>query len=242
MIKIAICDNDERDLMMMGRQTEEYLAGHHKIDCRFVLFDRSEVLYESIKSGNDFNIFVLDIMMPVVDGIQIGRKIREHDDNAVIIYTTSYREYALSAFQNQAIRYLVKPFRKEEFFAALDLAILLLKNVPDRNHVIKCREGIVRVAGHEIVLVENKDRTALYTLRDGTSLRSVSLRGTFEDAVRTITDDPDFVRTHKSYFVNMRFIRSLHSSSLMLDTGREIPVSRRYYPLVSKSYIKFLQQ
>jgi DNA-binding LytR/AlgR family response regulator len=236
--RIAICDNDERDLQLLAAQTQAYLTAHPGLEGEVCAFGGAAALLRALESGTEYALFLLDILMPGTDGIEIGARIRRRDGCVPIIYTTSSKEYALSAFQNHALRYLVKPVQPAELFSALDFAFSL--SGAGRNYSVRTRAGLVCLAGKDILWVENRDRAALYALADGRAVRSVSLRSTFERAVAPLPDDPDFARPHKSFYVNMHHIHVLQSDRLVMEGGREIPVSRGFSARVNRDYLQFL--
>lgn len=242
MKEIAICDNDAPDLQILTGFTEEYLSEHPGVDGHICAFQSAPALKGALERGEKYCVFLLDIVMPGIDGIEMGKAIRALDSDVPVIYTTSAEEYALGAFQNHAIRYLVKPVERAELFSALDLAFALVSAREGRRYTVRSKDGIVSLSGRDIVAVENRSRAAIYSLRDGSMVKSVSLRGAFEDSVRPLPEDPDFMRPHKSYFVNMRYICSLRAGSLTLDDGREIPVSRGCYADANRTYLNFLAQ
>lgn len=240
--QIAVCDNDGTDLKLLTAQAARYLSIHPELEGKLCPFGDSGALAASLKTGTRYSLYLLDILMPGVNGIELGRLIRESDEDAPIIYTTSSREYALSAFQNHAMRYLEKPVREAELFSALDLAFLMLRAGEQRSYSVKTRDGYVCLSGRNIVTVENQNRAAVYVLSGGGAVRSVSIRGTFEEAVAPLPDDPDFTRPHKSYYVNMRHIHVLRPGLLLLDDGREISVSRSFSAQVNQDYLRYLSQ
>jgi len=237
---LAICDNDLADLQFLTGQMEEYFTVHPEHKSEINTFTGSAALRESLENGTHYSIFLLDILMPETDGIEIGRLIHAKSADAPIIYITSSDEFALKAFQNHALRYLVKPVRKDELFSALDFAYSLLPAPSDRTVTVKTRDGIVCLPVNDIILVENQNRSAYYTLRGGETIQSTSLRSTFENGIAPLSTDPDFLHTHKSFYVNMRCIRAFHPESLSLDDGREIPVSRGFFQKANRTYLEFL--
>jgi len=239
---IAICDNDPLDLWLLTNQVREYLNGRPELGGALHAFNSSQAMKDALEGGEEFSLYLLDILMPGIDGIELGTEIRKRSGDVPIIYTTSSGEYALSAFQNHALRYLVKPIARQELFSALDFAFSLLDTDAGKNYTVKTREGLVSLPGKEIVLVENKYRAAIYTLCSGAAVRSVSIRGTFEEAVAPLPEDPDFTRPHKSYYVNMRYIHVLQPGVLMMDNGREISVSRSFSAGVNRDYLRFLSR
>lgn len=140
---IALCDNDEMDLQFLAALVRKYLAVHPELGVELRAFGSSAALKETLDAGADYCLFLLDILMPGLDGIEIGELIREKNETTPIIYTTSSGEYALSAFQNHALRYLVKPVQQTELFSALDFAFSLIGTGGGKSYTVKTREGLV---------------------------------------------------------------------------------------------------
>lgn len=88
--------------------------------------------------------------------------------------------------------------------------------------------------------MENVSRTPIYSLRDGRRIQGLVNRGTFDEAVAPLSGDKDFVAIHKSYWVNLRHIRSVSSTRVVLENGKELPVSRKHAAEVNRRYLKYL--
>lgn len=239
-IRIAVCDDNSRDLAMLQQLLQQYFEAHPLQEHQISAYASPCSLQERLAAGESHDLYILDILMPEISGIDIGRLVRRQSANAPILYTTSSREYALDAYENHALRYLIKPFRREEFAAAMDFALSVLHERAARCYTVRSRDGLVSVAGDEIVLVEETMRTAVYSLASGRSVTSVSIRGTFDSAIAPLPADPNFIHPHKSFYVNMRYIHTLQASFLLMDNGRRVPVRRGSYPQVSRAYLQYL--
>jgi len=241
-VKIAVCDNDGADLEYLTEKISRYLSFHQGTDIEQYSFGSSGELKRCLEGGDRFQLYLLDIMMPEIDGIRLGELIHGCDENALIIYTTSSKEYALNAFENHALRYLLKPVGEKELFSALDLALKLCKSRKPRIYPVKTGSGTVILEADRIMVAENVLRAVVCRLADGTSVRSVSIRSSFESDAAPLLEDPEFVQTHKSYLVNMRYIRSLCPDHIVMDNEKEIPISRKFYPDVRKKYLQYLER
>jgi len=187
-----------------------------------------------------FDAFVLDIIMDGPDGIQVGRKIRELGIRKPIIYTTSAREYAFEAYGIDAIAYLPKPLDPDRLDDALDLAWELNKPRTLETVQIKGKDGMSVIAVSDIVYVENVARAASYHLRDGSVLATTTNRTSFENSIGSLLQHAAFVQPHKSFFVNMHYIRTLGAEAITLDDGQTIPISRRNLMDTKRRYLRFL--
>ena len=201
--------------------------------------DAAELL-ENLRQGARFDAALLDILMPEVSGIELGRYIKEECPGTAVIYTTSSRDFALDAFQNHALRYLLKPVQQAELFSALDMAYAMYEQRQE-TFLIKSSTGIVSTTPDRIVLAENTGRTVRYLLADGTSVQTVSRRTRLDEAVAPLPERPEFIKPHNSFWINMTYIRAIQKDDLVMDNGLLVPISRSRQQEVRRAYLKFLE-
>lgn len=238
MLQIAVCDNDTTELEQLVPMLQAYAAQGRAIVWR--TFADPAALLENLRRGAHYDAALLDILMPGVSGIELGRYLKEETPATAIIYTTSSPDFALPAFQNHALRYLLKPIRQKELFSALDMAYTLYEQ-REEAFMIKSTEGIVSTTPDRIVLAENMGRTVRYLLADGTEVQTVSRRTRLDDAVAPLPDRPEFIKPHNSFWVNMTYIRAIQREDLVMDNGLLVPISRSRQQEVKRAYLKFLE-
>lgn len=91
------------------------------------IYNQSDLFYDSVEAlqyarGHDIDLAILDIEMPEINGIELGRQLKQMDQNIRLVYITGYGDYALDAFKVDAIGYLVKPYSYDEFEKELEKA------------------------------------------------------------------------------------------------------------------------
>lgn len=239
MLNIIACDNDNKDLETVKKLLEHYLCTHGELEGSARYFQDAAEMQREIESGMRAEIYLLDVLMPTVSGIKLGKTICEKDPSALIIYITSSREFALDAYGNNAVRYLLKPLRQDELNDALDFAVSASRRASSL-YSVRTKDGMVSFDLREIVSVENSERTAVYTLSDGREIRSLTIRGAFHQAVAPLPEEDVILAPHKSFLVNMQYIQELRASSLVLQNGKIIPVSRRCFQEINRKYLKYL--
>lgn len=241
MIRIAICDNDAKDLERCSNCIENYFSGQGRIEAELVRFSSGADLMESIKDKR-FDLYFLDILMPGSTGLDVGRAIREIDSSAYIIYVTISREFSFEAFEIRAFHYLEKPVKEEAVFDILDVILPRIQRNPEKKICINTKSGLTSIRLNDIMYVENIARAAVYNMNDGRNIVGICNRGSFEESIRPISECAVFIQPHKSYFVNMDYIQNFGTKGITLDNGMEISISKKRFSTVKSEYMRFLSE
>lgn len=243
MFRIAICENDMKDLESLRIGTEQWLEKNVGITASIQTFrDPQELLDCLLKKEKKFDLFLFDIVMPGLDGIQMGKLIRKIDMDVFIIYVTSSHEHALEAYGIQAIRYLVKPLKVKELYSALDLSYTLFCARPRHTLLIRGQDLVTSIIMEEIMYIENNLRSVTYTMDNGQKVVGVRRSGSFENAVGPVAEDSRFIQPHKSFFVNIKYIRALQEDVILMDDGSKIPIARRRTSEIQDKYINYISR
>lgn len=242
-MRLAICDDDEREILGLRDQLTEYQRQHASESIVYKAFSDPEQLLEEWKK-QEYDVAVLDIMMPKMDGIALGSEIKKQWPDAIVIYLTSSTDFALDAYGIHAERYIIKPVAQDKLFEALDYA-LKAKNKGSRYFSVKTSNGMMVIRHEQILFIEMSARKMVVHLTDGQEITSIYLRSTFADTVSELLDTKCFVLTHKSFLANMSYIKSYSSSNLILQVGRDtpevlVPISRQHTVSVKQSYLQFM--
>lgn len=197
------------------------------------------LLYREIKEKESADIYILDLLMDGKTGIDLGLEMRRSGGKSEIIYITSSDDFALDAYGVHAGRYLLKPVKKVDFFEALDHAISCVGVEEEALFLVKTRDGLESAAYTQIEYVENSSRTLAVYLTDGRQIRSIFIRKSFEDEVWSLLSDRCFVQVHKSFVINLKYVRKLGQSAVVMESGREIPVSKSRMAEVKREYLSY---
>ena len=112
-MKIALCDDDEKELSGLKEMLEHYEFMHHKLLTYREYTSSVELASQAPKER--FDIYLLDIMMPGMTGVELAREIRSFDKAAAIIFLTTSPEFAVESYTVKATNYLMKPVQEETF-------------------------------------------------------------------------------------------------------------------------------
>lgn len=239
-MRITICDDSIKDLLYTERLLLKYKSLHPDKDFDLEKFSDPSRLYQRITEGKLTDIYILDMLMPRRTGIDIGNLIRTSGCESVIIYITSSEDYALDAYNVRAVRYLLKPVDENKLFEALDYALSYTRLRVDSLCLIKTKEGLVQRPYSKIEYVENAGRKLEVHMTDGEILKSLFIRKSFEEETREIAAQRNFLQIHKSFLVNLDYVKQLTSDSVIMESGKRLPVSRAKSTNVKREYLLYV--
>ena len=241
-MKVVICDDCIRDLHNVEKLLEKYRESVAGIRFEIEKFSDACILYDRISEGKLADIYVLDMIMSERSGIDIGSLLRRVGSEGVIIYLTSSDDFALEAYGVHAARYLLKPVSEKDFFEAMEFALSYNKVNEEILFPVKTKMGTVSVPYSKIEYIENYSRMLNVHLMDGSSIKSIFIRKSFDEEIRQISWDRSFLRVHKSFLINMNHIKKLEYGNILMESGRRIPVSKTRAADVKKEYLLFISE
>lgn len=243
MTRIVVCDDCMEDLAKIEGLLAKYREARGETTLEADSFTDSAKLYRSIQKNQRWDIYILDMMMSDKTGIDIGTLIRSLDKKSVIIYITSSDDFALDAYHVHAVRYLLKPVQEDLFFEALDHALSYsAKEKKDASYLVKTTEGLTAVPYSKIEYIENHSRKLNICLTDKKMIQSIFIRKSFDEEIRQLTENENFLQVHKSFLVNMNYIDKLSQVNILMESGKIIPISKTRKTDVKKSYLKFVSE
>lgn len=225
MLRIALCDDDPAQRETVCRMMKDFASQRPALTVKLSAFSSPWELLAAAEE-HPFDIFLLDVMMPDLSGIQLGTKLRGLGSQAAIVYLTVSPEYALDSYEVEAFHYLIKPVESSRLFSVLDRAVQSLERQRAAGVAVKTRDGLSLARLDQIVYVELSSRAALYHLSDGSCLESTTLRGSFQEETAPLLADPRFFPCGASFVVNLFYVASVKKKFLLLDGGRQVPLPR----------------
>ena len=218
MIKFAICDDEP----LMARELADHLADYMKeksiTGYSVNSFSSGRTLLES--SGS-FDVIFLDIQMEPPDGMETAKLLRQQGDHSLLVFVTVLKELVFDAFQVEAYDYLLKPLDSAHFKRTMDRVLRALDQRGAANIVIQRGTGCEVVPLSELVYCEVLGRKIYLHKQDGTVS---GYYDKLEDLERRV--DGRFFKCHRSYLVNLDYVRGCQDGQVMLSQGERIPASR----------------
>ena len=140
MIKIAVLDDEKIYLDMISTLLAKYKQ-EKNAQIETELFSNAKDLLEKIELGEKYDVYLLDIFMQGLTGMSFATELRSRNVLSPIVFLTSSTDHALEAFGVNATHYLLKPYTEENFFFAMDKAMLSVKDHQNDSIVIKVDNG-----------------------------------------------------------------------------------------------------
>ncbi len=228
---IAICDDQAEELKTITNILNIWQKKNHTALQYKVFQNAGELLDTAAKEH--FTLYLLDVLMPGINGIQAAQEIRSFDETADFIYLTSSPDFAYASYSVHALDYLLKPVQKETLFPILDKLLRKEENLLDCLS-LRCGQSLLRIPFTHLAYVEVLNKHLFFNLTDG-QLRETA--GTLKDYENQLLDRPEFMRIGRSYIVNILQIQELSADGIQTFSGKHIPIPRRLLHELQRDYI-----
>ena len=237
MFKIAVCDDTIADLSNIISFIDDYKSKQmDKNSILYTAFQNAADLIAAMESGQEYDLMLLDIMMPFITGMSAAKEIRQFDQDVKIIFMTSSPEFAVDSYSVGAFYYLLKPVRKEMLFLLLDKVISESEIKPGDSFLIKSKTGLTRIYLSRLEYAEVIGRTLIYHLNDGSVIEAV---GSMNELEKELLSRPCFIKTHRSYIINMEQIDTIRQREVRMQSRAVVPMSKANSNIVKSAYITF---
>lgn len=184
-----------------------------------------------LNKDKNIDLIFLDIKMPEISGTDF---VTMFNNPPAIIYTTAFNQYALDAFDQSAIDYLLKPISLDRFSKSIQKAtqflrpnqsshsIIIEKN--DDNFYVKSDKRLVKINPEELVYIEGmRNYIYLHTETD-----KILVHGTLASVEENLKHLDYICRVHKSFFINLNKINYLEQHVILLSNKKSIPIGLSY--------------
>ena len=179
---------------------------------------------------------LLDVLMKEDNGIEVAREIRKTDQDVRIVFLTSAAEYAVQSYTVDAFYYALKPVQKQDLFAVLDKLYAKWQQDKAEFILVKCENGINKIHIRDLEYCEVVNRSLILYLQNGTRLKSTVKIKELEEILRQFGC---FIRPHRSYLINLRYVENLSQKSITMKSGVVIPIPHGKYTQTKEQYFAY---
>ncbi|MGG7162189.1 LytR/AlgR family response regulator transcription factor [Clostridium ihumii] len=237
MIKIGLCDDNKLYLEQLSKIIKN-ISISTDIKFEISIFNSGESLLDFYSNHKDyFDILFLDILMDGINGVDLAKSIRNYNYNEYIIFITTSKEYALDSYSVNAYNYILKPFS----YDTIEKLILDLNekiNLNGKNIIyVKNNQDICSFNLNNVIYFESNLRKITAHLLNGEKITFYNKMSTFENELSSNM----FVRCHRSFLVNLVYLKSIIGFNIITTTNDSVPISKKYLNSTRDIFTNFIK-
>lgn len=233
MLKIAICDDSRTDIEMLESAFDKLCQYPIEYD---VYFSGEELLTYCTLHDETYHLYIFDIEMPQLNGLELAKKIREKDAQALFVFLTSYTKYVMDVFAVITFDYISKPITAEKLESVLLKAMQYL-NLIKQDFVFQFRKNQFRVSCEDILYFEKKGRQAV--IHTNSEIYKTNM--TTEELWKQL-DDKVFSHIHVSYIINIAHIKAIDGDEVVLDNEERFLIARAHKQSLKEKHMEFMRR
>lgn len=235
MIKIAICDDEEKELSKTKQMCEDFLSEHPEYNVKVSIFQSPELLLQTTEQEK-YDILLLDIYMPEYSGVELARIWKGRDEECQIVFLTTSTAHAVEAFSLHAVHYLVKPYTEQQLEDALTKAITTVYKNRKAQITLKIPGGVQKINYERFLYSETNRHLQEIHMMDG---KCISTRITCMELYDLISDDNRFFKCGSTYIINLDFVEEITTKYIVFESSNKIPMQRRQYKELLRRYTDY---
>ena len=202
-------------------------------------YDNPLLFLEAVDQNGGYDILLLDIFMPGLNGIDVAKEIRRRKDKTEVVFLTTSDDFAVVAFSLKAAHYLVKPFTQTEFNEAMDRTLAAFSE----NKVIKmCYKltggGVKTVNIDDILYIESNKHEQKVYLKEGEVLSIREGLNSLQEQLDELSPR-QFLSPYKGFIVNLKAVHSIETGCMKLYGSNSIPIARRNFRQLTDKYYTY---
>lgn len=236
MIHIAIVENEKEDSEALANSLQDF-AKEHCYDLQIAQFSNAVVFLEGYKANYD--VIFMDIQMPYLNGMDAARKLRELDDQTLLIFVTSFAKFAVEGYSVNAFDYILKPVKKSELHLKLVRLFRKLNERVSDRFILNTKEKKIKISYSDLLYVESDKHSVIYHTKNGNYI----CYKTFKNAEAELKkSNRNFVRCNNCYLVNLdevTFIRDftayIGDEALQISHSKKKSFTEAFCALHSKT-------
>ncbi len=233
-MKIAICDDEKQFIDAICPLLEQW-AARNAIKLTIYCFTNGDDLIAAHRN-KCMDLIILDIIMPLLNGMDTARELREDNQTVPIIFLTSAREFAVDSYDVKAFHYLIKPVDDTKLFSVLD-DFLKTFHLSKTIFTAQTSTGFCTIAINDVDYLEAQNKQVFVCLTNG---KTIKIRMRFSECEKIFSPDNGFFRCHRSYIVNLNHIEQFSKTQLTTIHNAVIPISRNSYVAFKETYFQHM--
>lgn len=232
MLWIAVCDDEVMECSRMATKIRGILD-EMEVPCTIRQFYSGR---ELLQSSETFDIIFLDIIMDGLDGMRTARLVREKAFDKLLVFISASRDYVFDAYDVEAFQYLLKPVEDKKLKRVLRKAVRKTEERSQAFIIVSRDRQKKKLFLDDIYyfeirgrMIDAHGRGGIFSYYEQIGLLERELQG------------KGFVRCHKSYLVNLKYVDVYNRQELVLDNGERIAIAKRRYEAFCEAILKYMR-
>ncbi len=236
MVRIAFCEDEKPQSEYITGLIKTYAQRRHKtivVDT----YTSAEQFLISQEDEQPYHLFILDIQLGKMNGMDLAKKIREKEKEAYIVFLTGLKDYAIEGYEVGAVRYLLKPVREEVLFELLEKICDEIESGETKYFLYQASGCTKRIPFSDIYYIESEGHYVnIHTAHEANRWKS-SLSSIAKQFERQ-----GFVVVRRGLYANISHIERIGRLECFLDNGETLPVSKSCYKAINQAFIEYYQE
>ncbi len=221
MICIAICDDDVKEAERVSWLVER-CCRKRKVTCRKEMFHNSSSLFYEVEEGRYYDILLLDIEMPDINGIELTNKVKKYLPDAITIFVTSYEQYVYKSFEVQPYRFIPKRNAGNMLPAAVEDALGLALKREGKFYIAENQKMLEKIPLKSITYIWHREK---YAYIEKSNREHTKVRKTLRQVYKELPEE-DFAWVDRGCIVNLAQILRITGEGIILADGTQLGVGR----------------
>lgn len=241
MIKVGLCDDEPVLLEKLNRFVLD-CYGKNQVFAKVQTFEKGQSLLYEIEDGGQFDLLLLDIEMPQIDGMELAARVKKLLPKALIIFITSHMEYVLDAYELSVFRYIPKTDPGQRLSHALLDAAAMVEIQLRESYVIQNQNRLERVPLQNILYITHEGKNAVLVTdlpcTEEAKNACYRVRRSLQQVYCEL-DGEQFLFIDRGCIVNLSKIMSIRKGSVLLKDGTHLAVSQAKLPALKEQLLEF---
>ena len=230
MLKIAVCDDTKEECALIVEYTSAFFTEQGR-EVHIDIYGNGTQLLES---GTQYDLYLLDVMMPGITGIETAARLG--NGCRAVVFITSSLEAAVDGYSVNAAGFILKPVERKSFWATMERVVRRRLGVKKAVLPVVHNRVNVELPLERLAWFENRLHRVFVKLADGEIL---SVNQKLSELQLVLEPHSQFLRCHQSYLVNLDYVDKLEDSCFYMKDGQMIPISRNFYKQSKNAYYHY---
>lgn len=233
MLRVAICD-DEKILV----DIEEIAGRFFRLNCidnKITTYQSSENLQYDLQDGVVYDLFLLDIEMPEIHGMELAKEICERIPSAKIIFITSHPEYAITAYEYSVFRYIQKTMLHEKLFLALEDYYKLYALEKNEYYMIEIKNYLEKIPYRSIFYILKEGKYSVLYLEGE---RTVSVRKPLKQVFEELGQEY-FYFADRGCIINLANVVGMDTGKILFPEQQNVTINKTNWIEFKESLLSF---